>query len=65
MLIQGNIHRLSGEGRRVAYEVFPEFALGIPMVLMVFIQNCGFHLPVHRLIDQSLIGIAATYLVPW
>ena len=60
LLIQDTIHRLSGEPRLDAYEVFHEFAPCVPMVLIVFVQNCGCHQPVHRLIAQSLIAIAAT-----
>ena len=56
LLVQGTIHRLSGERRRVACEVFIEFTPCIPMVLMVFVQNFGCHIPVHRLISQGISG---------
>ena len=65
MLVQGTIHRLIGERRWVAYEFFHEFAPCIPIVLMVFVQNYGCRLLVHRLIVQGLVGIAKTYWVSW
>ena len=59
-MVQGTIHWLIGEYRWVTYEVFNEFLRCIPIVLMVFVQKFGFHIPVHRLIAQGLIGIIST-----
>ena len=44
---------------------FHEFALYIPMVQMVCIQNCVRCLPVHIMWVQGWVGIAATCWVSW